>query len=292
MEVRIWRSFSCNNSGSFYLVAEFSDPAAAEASAQDLAAFFATHAQQVDDMFEADQDPMDTPSAVSTEFALKHGFDWGGEFLVWGDDLQVGDEPEVAAVGNAVVVYHSYCGGFGDGLPNYFKAIGAECGEEIDDSPDLSVVLTVPPGADGQQLSDNVGAFFLQDGDLDEEMEKWPVRPPWGEKGTASRWAEADDIAYFCDGHTLGFVVPFGLDGLDELRAYLSTHKVTDYQFAYGKEHDLVRFRAIASAACSECQSTELRFLDAAAHNAPEDQLACQSCGGMFALSGFIKQEE
>ena len=58
IKIQLWRSFSCNNSSSYYLVARFKSADAAEASAVELRAFLAAHGEQSDAMWAAGGDPI------------------------------------------------------------------------------------------------------------------------------------------------------------------------------------------------------------------------------------------
>ena len=66
MELRVWQSFSCNNSSSYRLVARFGDPKSAAEAETELRAFFSEHAKQVDDEMEAnDYEFSDKPSPAA-----------------------------------------------------------------------------------------------------------------------------------------------------------------------------------------------------------------------------------
>jgi len=78
MEIRVWRSFSCNNSNSYYLVGRFASAAAAQEAAASLP-----------EQFEALDELEETP---------------------WME----GEHPDYWVEGSTVVVYHGYCGGLHD----------------------------------------------------------------------------------------------------------------------------------------------------------------------------------
>ena len=130
MEVRVWQSYSCNNSSSYRLVARFANASSATETAAELGAFFAEHATQMDEVIEAaDYEFPDESPAAAQALAKKYGFEWKN-VLSWGDEGLQGDEPAIATEGDVLVVYHTYCGGFGEELPLYLSARGATAVEE------------------------------------------------------------------------------------------------------------------------------------------------------------------
>lgn len=140
MTIKIWNSYSCNNSSSFRLVARFEDPDTAEAVAAELTQFFATHAKEMDAAMAEGDFPDESPPAAAA-LARRYGFTWS-HVLGWGDDVQEGDEPSVSAEGNVLVVYHTYCSGFSD-VPAYLRARGAALDPETHVAPTLSALFRV-----------------------------------------------------------------------------------------------------------------------------------------------------
>jgi len=288
MEVRVWQSFSCNNSGDFKLVARFSDAHKAAAAAKELRTFLSAHGEQIDASFDDEPDESgleawERPSQACHDLAAKHGFTWD-EFLMWGDDSMAEDLPHVEAVGETLVVYHTYCGGFGDDLPKYFEALGSEAVEE-DGPPALSVRF--PLTSDGARaVADELAGYFARadDSTAPRYLYEWPS-PPW--TSTGSMTGHVDQVAFYDDGQTAGFHLPFDISNLDALRAYLSEHGVDGFTIAL-EDPDLRNlFRAVARGKCPECAVGGLTLMAAAEHGTDEDQLACPRCGGMFGLASI-----
>ena len=296
MQVRVWQSFSCNNSSSYYMVARFESVDRAAAVAAELEEFFAEHARQGDAMWQEDGDdePWDVPTNAARELGKKYGFEWS-DGLMWGDGGLVNDEPEVYPIGDAVVLYHSYCGGFGPDVPVYLtKAGGKTEGEEDWGRPLLAVTFSIPDSADGKTAAAAVGSYIDQMRECAETEDGWAFQaygvPPWGSGAT-------DDMEFECgtpfpgwnDGHTVGLVVKVTVPSeWKSIPNFLEKHGITDYRITVDQPGIVARFRAIAAATCRECGAAPLRFIDARTQDAPDDQLACDDCGGMFAVSELV----
>ncbi len=292
MEVRIWQSFSCNNSSSYKLVARFKEAKLAEAAAEELRAFFAEHAQQIDDSFDDERGYMldDAPTPAAEALAQKYGVTWE-DGLTWGDESPTYWLPSVAAVGPSLMIYHGYCGGFGDDLPKVLAALGAECQPEDSEQPAVSVRFSVQT-PEARAVADELAPYFAQA--VDEErsvyLNDWPIQPPWQPKGDqgVDEW---DQMAYFDDGETCGFVTPFHLDDVTSLRGYLEEKGVGDYHIELDEKDAFARYQAVAQGHCPECDVAGLRFLDAAVHGTEGDQVACKQCGGMFDITAIEVEE-
>jgi len=292
MEVRIWQSFSCNNSSSYKLVARFKEAKLAEAAAEELRAFFAEHAQQIDDSFDDGQGftLADEPTPAALALAEKHGVTWK-DGLIWGDESPTYWLPTVAAVGPSLMIYHGYCGGFGDDLPKVLAALGAECEPEDTGQVAISVRFsTASPEA--RAVADELAPYFAQAAAEDRSiyLNEWPIQPPWQPKGDPG-YDEWDQVAFFDDGQTCGFVTPFHLDDVSALRGYLEGKGVSNYHIELDEEDAFARYQAVSMGHCPECDVGGLRFLDAAEHGTESDQVACPQCGGMFDI-GAIEVEE
>lgn len=297
--VEIWQSFSCNNSSSYYLVARFESGEKARASAEELEAFFAAHAEQTDAMWETDEDPLTTPTAAAQALASKHGFEWSG-YLMWGDEGLSGDEPSVYIVGDSVFVFHDYCGGFGDNVPAYLRAVGAAVVSEEDrGNPIVAVTLSVPDSDAGREAAAAISAWLGALRDRAALEEGWVFQddettPPWGPDAT-------EDMEFECgvpfpgwnDGQTIGFAIEVSRPReWESIPGYLDKNGIADYRLTIDEPGIVERFRTIAAATCRECGASPLRFIDATAFKTPDDQLACDSCGGMFEISELAAATE
>ena len=294
MKVEVWQSFSCNNSSSYYMVARFKSAAEAEASGKEIQQFFEDHARDSQAMYDAGEDPISTPTEAATKLATKHGFEWTG-YLAWGDEGLVDDEPWVFIVGETVLLYHNYCGGFGESVPRYFQSVGAEVGDEDRGSPIIAVTFAIPDDPEARKAAGEIGSYIESLRRCAEDEDGWvfqsyPIDPPWDPYPT-------EDMEFECgvpypgwnDGHTIGFALELTqLGEWESIPMYLDKHNISDYRLTFDEPGIVERFRAIAAATCRECGAAPLRFIDAKAHDAPDDQLACDACGGMYEVSGFV----
>lgn len=138
--IRIWRSYACNNSSSFRLIALFETPALAAEVTGELRAFLRVQAEQVDATL-LDDDTV--PSPAQLELAKRYGFEPRGQ-LQWGGGRLTGDEPILICEGDTVVVQHDYCDGFQE-LLGYFAARGAATDHEYGSQIELSMLFTAAP---------------------------------------------------------------------------------------------------------------------------------------------------
>lgn len=278
--IRIWQSYSCNNSSSYRLVARFTDGAAAKAASSVLAEFFAAHAKEVD----ARERYHRGPSDVQRAFASKYGFAWN-EIIMWGDEGMVGDEPELIVHDDTLVVFHYYCGGgLGDGVPSFLAKQGAEVGSSERGDLDVTVVFQRPtsPALD-EQLDAMAATVEEWDDDPESNELPWiePVPVPWETKRESY-----GHVALYRDAATVGLVVAIDPRDLSLIGEYLTSHGVTNYAIAIDREADGKRFRAISRARCKSCEGT-LEYLDPRIHDIETPQLVCRPCGGFYELGAF-----
>lgn len=271
--IQVWRSFSCNNSSSFRLVARFDNARDAEDVQKELTSFFAEHAKEMDRLMEEGDYP-DEPCDLDKALAEKYSFEWT-EPLSWGDDMQEGDEPSVTVHGGVVVIWHTYCGGFSDGIPNYLAKRGAKVEGEESSRPPVSVVFEAHSDK-AKALVDEFKKAF--DGRVSEDGSRVEdFKPPWSDH---EGWGAA---SYFFDGTTLGFYVPFEPTSLDDLKKWLADGEAKNPTIRLCEYGDRIRFKAIANAKCTACNAP-LQYVDATVHAIASAQLACKKCGGMFDL--------
>jgi hypothetical protein len=271
MPIKIWNSYSCNNSSSFRLVARFDSPEAAEQMAGQLREFFDVHAKEIDERGDYDE----TPSEAQREVGKKYGFEWG-ESLYWGDDGLEGDQPDVFTHDNVLIVQHTYCGGLGD-LNGFVKAAGATSASEEDSrTVDVSLLFTAPAG--NASLDSELAELF---GQIDNRKDKWgEIKAPWAEHdgyGNAS---------YFRDGGTVGVYLPVDPRDLASLKSWLG-ERTTHQSLEIGERDDFAKFTAIKQAKCTSC-SGGLDYLDPRIHDIETPQLVCKPCGGLYDVATFL----
>ena len=266
----MWRSFSSNNSGAFYLVATFATADQARKVENELRTFLARDAAELQSLPDDQRWGYDTLTMAGLEFGDKHGVDWNGR-LVYGEGED--EELDIATVDSVLVVSHHYCTGFAPEMEAVLTAQGGRVETATtSSSPRLSLILEVPAGDVGQAVLSAVGDWFACGGNA----------RVLGSGG----WREDTDVAAgFYDGHTAGFTAPFWVPGLSALKELLND--VPNYSMAVDVDDDLERFRAIGRGRCSECD-TQLRFLERTRYGTTNDQLVCDRCGGMFELTVFV----
>jgi len=279
MTIKIWQSYSCNNSSSYRLVARFADPNVARETATELAAFFSAHAKQMDVLTEDGDFPEENPAAAQ-DLAKQYGFSWN-EVLSWGDEMLEGDEPSIGTEDKTLVVYHTYCGGFGEAIPAYLKARGAAEVEPEDRHPPTASVLFEAPAS--AALDEDLASMFSQIADRP-EREVEPLKTPW-----ETRWESYGRAAFFRDPKTVGMWFPIAPTDLPAFKAWLAEHGVQKASVRLCEYDDEKKFVAIAGAKCSACDGT-LQYLDPRLHDIDSEQLACLGCGGMYDLTTFLNQ--
>jgi hypothetical protein len=280
MVVRVWRSFACNNSSSYRIVARFSDDQTARDVATELQAFLAEATPLAQRRHRQRPAPLTTAASFPVteridELASEHGFDWTRMLSVYDDD-----DLEIVAEGTSVIVYDSYCLGIDSSFLSYLEARGG-APEARTGEPTISVMFRLP-NADSP-LSSQLSTFFSQAIDT-ADTRSWPVRAPWSTAHPL--FAPSLRFAFFCDGKTVGFHLPIDPSEILPLKEYLSQARVTNPRIRVCEHGDLEKFRTIAKARCSHCASA-LEYLDMYEHGIGSDQLACPQCGGMFELTTF-----
>ncbi len=277
--IRVWQSFSCNNSSSYRLVARFADAKTAKDASGELSKFFTEHATQMDKLIDESGEFPEKPTPAALALAKKYGFTWK-KYLMWGDDSLVGDEPSVTAEGDVLVVYHTYCGGFGGDVQSYLKARGATVEKEARSAPTVSVLFTLPPKPN--KLVNAIKKLLGDDEELaEDEIE---VKPPWSKM----RSELYGTVAVFSDGKTMGFYLPVYPQELPLLKAWLAKEGVDKPSIRVCEYDDEKKFRAISKARCLACDGA-LEYLDPRAHGIDKEQLVCKACGGMYELEAFMQ---
>lgn len=280
MTIKIWKSFSCNNSSSYHLVARFGDPKAASETATELAAFFKTHAEQMDQVMEAnDYEWPDDPPPAAQALGEKYGFQWK-EILGWGDEGLVGDEPHVIAEDGVLALYHDYCGGFGKEIAAYLKARGAVAVDKEDTGPlTLSVLFRYPGG--NRNLDKALAALFAQ---IEGESRRVdPLKTPW--ENVRDSYGSA---AFYRDRRTVAMVIPTDPRALPELRSWLAKHGIGSPSLRIGELGDEAKFAAIAGAKCTACDGA-LELWHPRLDDIHHEQVACVACGGMYDVTTYVE---
>jgi hypothetical protein len=283
--IRVWQSFSCNNSSSYRLVARFGDAKTAKEAEGELATFFKEHAQETDKtMEENDYDFDDKPGETAKALAKRYGFEWK-RGLHWGDEGLQGDEPSVIAQGDVLAIYHSYCGGFGNDLPKYFVSRGAEVEKEDSDEPTISVLFKLPNDVRASAIKRQLSSLFRQ-ADTEYYVHDWKKHFPWirrGRRGAGS----ADEIAFFCDGKSIGFFIPIDPKDVERLTDYLRTKEINNPIIRLCAYADKDKFRVAGIAKCDACGHAPLEYLlDGTSRES--EQLGCEKCGGMYDLKTVV----
>lgn len=247
MQVQIWRSFSCNNSSEYRLVAHFGDAKAAAAIGAEFKQFFAAYAKKMDEYVEEHgYDVSDEPIPFFCEFAKKHGVKAKGEPLTWGDGGRQGDEPEVAVAGSTLVIYHTYCGGFGADLPAILKKAGAKVEAEKDCPPQLECSFSLPAGKVGENVAFELSRFLEQSKEY-EYIRDFKIPPPW-HRHQELTYEAGSTVSWASDGKTFAFAMPFAIEGFDALKAYLAKHKCGEVSITLGDDAAKKAIKKLAKA--------------------------------------------
>jgi hypothetical protein len=281
MKIEIWRSFACNNSSSFRLVARFDDPKVAADVEKELTEFFAQHAREFDEGIDDPDFRFDRPLPAAVALGKKYGIKWK-DALHFGDMQQIGDEPGLAVLENVLVVYHSYCGGFGKDVPTYVKKRGGKLDAEgarawAMTTPEVTVVFKKPPG----RIDKTLAPFFEPPAPKKKERV-----PPWSKR----RYNAGDEYrrALFSDGKTVAFHWPLDPIDIAPLREWLTKNGVRSPIIELCEDASFDKIDKLKRASCDACGARPLEYLNAKLHNLESDQAACPKCGGMFDLAALV----
>jgi len=274
MTIKIWSSYSCNNSSSYRLVAKFADAETAEVVAAEVEKFLSAHAHEVDGRGDYSEDLSTVQLAIGT----KYGFTWG-DGLNWGGGEMIGDEPDLFVENEVLIVQHTYCSGLGD-LPLLLEKLGAS---DIDDDDgrtvNVSILFRAVAGTDPTLDSELATMFAQLEGD---EPRVSPLRAPW-----AMDESSYGNVAWFRDAGTVGLYVPLDPRDLANLKTWLAERAIENPVIRICEPADFHAFWAIAKARCTACQGS-LDYLDPRLHDIEAPQLVCRACGGLYELSTFV----
>ena len=262
--IKLWRSFSCNNSSSYRLVARFADAATAKETAAELAEFF----EAQDNLSPRHED------APLTVLARTYGFAWqDGGARYSGADVLV--ESEV------LIVHHSYCLGLGPGVPAYLADRGAtRIDRQAATDPHISVLFQATFGVD-PQLDHELSSIFAQAVDPGANDTRFALKAPWVQHDAYG------STAFFRDAGTVGMYFPIDPDDVASFKTWLAGHGIDRSLIQIEEPADELLFLALAAARCTACEGL-LEYLDPRLHDIETPQLACKACGGLYELSAFF----
>lgn len=259
--IRLWQQYSCNNSGSYRLVARFETAAAASAAADELRALLEKHGTE----------DREDRQAGFEGLARQYGFDWE-------DDGYGGPAggPHVIVDHETLIVFHAYCTGLGPGVPAFLSERTATVGEQSWDAIHVSVLFTT--GTD-PRLSDELDAFRARVAKAEDNIvERLDV--PW------IRTPVRGKLGIFRDAGTTGLVFPIDPRDLAYLRSWLAEHGIDNPIVSIEPDRDRELFTALARARCTACGGA-LEYLDPRLHDIETPQLVCRPCGGFYELGAF-----
>lgn len=274
MTIRIWQSYSCNNSSSFRMVARFTDAGTAKAVTEELDAFLSVHAAEVDARIAYSDDP----TQASIELGKKYGFEWS-DLLFWGSGPLVEDMPELFVEDNVLIVQHTYCGGgFGDGLPAFLAARGAQVQPETESGIQMSLLFQ--PSND-PYLDDELTTMFSQRTDP-EDMTVEPLKAPW----TMDKDAHGN-FTFFRSPGVVGLHFPTSPRDIANVKAWLRIREIRNPVIRIDVRDDAIDFDEIGKARCRSCNGP-LEYLHPGLHDIEVPQLVCRPCGGFYDLAAFL----
>lgn len=264
--IRIWQSYSCNNSSAYRLLARFIDATTARSVGAELDAFFASHAVEID----ARNEDTELESDAQRELGATYGFAWQG--LLYWPGRMTGNTPDVIVEGAYVVVHHDYCGGFGQ-LGAYVRARGGIA--ESERRSDLQITVMVR-AAEDPALDAELATMSEQPADAA------PFKAPWNTDHDAY-----GRFAWFRDAGMFGIHAPIDPRDLAEVRRWLAGHGYTEPVIRLGELEDALLFEALANARCRSCDGA-LEYLDPQLHDIESPQLVCRACGGFYEVGTFV----
>jgi hypothetical protein len=279
MTIAIWQSYSCNNSSSYRLIARFADAATARQVATELTGFFAAHATEIDQRERYGREP----SLAQRALGERYGFTWAN-VLIWGDEGLSGDEPDVSVEGDLLLLYHHYCGGFGD-VPAFLAARGGTVSAQYRTDLEVSLLFRSMPGVNPQLDAEIATVFEALDEEEDDGEPRWlePVPVPWPHERDSY-----GHVAAFRDAGTVGLHLAIHPLDLELAKKWLLDRGVEGASIQIGEAGDERVFRAIRRARCRSCDGP-VEYLDPRLHDIETPQLVCRPCGGFYELQTFVE---
>lgn len=254
--IRIWNSYSCNNSSAHRLVARFADKAKATVIAAELA-----------ELLRGLGDGSRNSSLQA--MARLYGSDWSDDG--WGSEE---DGPHVVVDDTLLVVHHDYCVGLGPGIPAYLTEQGAKVEQEV--WHDLHASLLFRPPAD-PRIALELDALISQEVDAEGSLETF--RAPWVNQHTRGK------LAWFRDPGSVGVFFPIDARDIVHLRTWLADRGIEPVlQLEHYEDQQL--FTVLSRARCTACDGP-LEYLDPRLHDIEAPQLVCKPCGGFYDLAAF-----
>jgi len=260
--IKVWQSFSCNNSSSYRLVARFADAATAKETAAELAEFFEAQENTGSHRYQ---------DAALTVLARNYGFDWQD-----GGAGEMG--PQVFVEGEALIVHYDYGLGLGPGVPAYLADRGATRIDKASATdPHLSVLFHAVPGVD-PRLDHDLASVFAQA--VDDMRVAAPFKAPW------VKYPAYGSTALFRDAGSVGMYFPIDPNDIAAFKTWLAGHGIERALIQIEEPVDELLFLALAAARCTACEGV-LEYLDPRLHDIETPQLVCKPCGGLYELSAF-----
>ncbi len=259
--VRVWQSYSCNNSAAYRLIARFSDPARARETTAELHDYFEAQARLGNHRYDAG--PLAT-------LARTYGFDW--------TDGSMGRGPAVVCEGDLVIVFHPQCLGLGPGVAAFLEDRGGVPGKETSGTLHISVLFRAPPGVDAQ-LDAELDTLFAQPTESKRGVVAW--KAPW------SKTPASGEVMWFRDAGTVGIYGPITPPDLPALKSWLADRGIDRPVLAIEDHADRDLFAALRTARCTSCGGL-LEYLDPRLHDIEAPQLVCTPCGGLYDLKAFV----
>ncbi len=247
--IKVWHSYSCNNSAAYRLVSRFPDAAIAAEVAAELDEFFVAQ--------EKARGRSRRTSALATLARTYGAADWmdysSGNLGVFAQD-------------ETLVIYHTMCLDLGPGPAAFVEDRGGTPEQTSAAHLQLSVLFRVEASV---ERYDEIAALFaeLVDGSL--------KQTPWAHFAP-------DNVVWFRDPKTIGVHLSIRGDEVAAFKAWLGIDDAV-YQIDRFDNRDL--FSALAAARCASC-NRKLGYLDPRLHDIETAQLVC-GCGGLYELSTY-----
>ena len=249
--IKIWHSYSCNNSSSYRLIARFATHELATAVGAEL--------------IELVTGLEDRRNSGLQALSCVYGFDWSG----YGS----ADELSATVDGELLIVHHEWCLGMGPGLPAYLTERGGTLGHATAASVQVSVLFRCSPDP---RLDEALATITAQPvGEIN------PFEAPWVER------RERGTFTFYRDAGMVGLWFPTDPRDLVRLRDWLEEHSVERPVILLDSFEDRQLFTALATARCTACGTT-LEYLDPRLHDIESPQLVCRPCGGLYEVETFL----